>query len=183
MREMELKSIVDDVALRCATVERAGGTLDFAGLLIDHRYADPQGSMLVADTVLRLRIYDGNRGREGHLDWKGPTLYENGYKVREELTTMVGDPDALAAILGKLGYSITMKIERRIRQYSLAGAMVRFEEYPLMDPLVEVEGTAESIERAIEVIGLPRSGFTTDRLTEFVARFETRSGRKALLEF
>ena len=76
-----------------------------------------------------------------------------------------------------------MRIERRIRQYSLVGATVRFEEYPLMDTLVEVEGSAESIERAIEIIGLPRSGFTTDRLTEFVARFEARGGERAMLEF
>ncbi|HEY0242842.1 MAG TPA: CYTH domain-containing protein [Gemmatimonadaceae bacterium] len=183
MREMELKSVVDDAALRREIVERAGGKLEFVGTLIDHRYADPEGRMLAADNVLRLRIYESDRGREGHLDWKGPTGYEGGYKVREELTTMVGDPDSLAAILRNLGYSVIMRIERRIRQYSLVGATVRFEEYPLMDTLVEVEGSAESIERAIEIIGLPRSGFTTDRLTEFVARFEARGGERAMLEF
>jgi adenylate cyclase class IV len=183
MREVEVKSVVDDVALRRATVERAGGNLEFGGMLIDHRYADADGTMLRADTVLRLRIYDSHRRREGHLDWKGPTLYENGYKVREELTTTAGNPDALAAILQNLGYSVIMKIERRIWQYSLEGATVRFEEYPLMDALVEVEGSPESIERAIGLIGLDRSGFTTDRLTDFVARFEARTGQKALLEF
>ena len=183
MREVEIKSVVDDVALRRATVERAGGKLEFAGMLIDHRYADSEGSMLVSDNVLRLRVYDSDRGREGHLDWKGPTLYENGYKVREELTTSVGDPDALAAMLSNLGYSVVMKIERRIWQYSLAGSTVRFEDYPRMDPLVEVEGPAESIERAIEIIGLSRSLFTADRLTDFVARYESRTGHAALLEF
>jgi hypothetical protein len=76
-----------------------------------------------------------------------------------------------------------MKIERRIWQYSLEGATVRFEEYPLMDSLVEVEGSPESIERAIELTGLERAGFTTDRLTDFVARFEARTGKKAILEF
>jgi adenylate cyclase class IV len=183
MREMELKSVVDDVALRRATVERAGGKLEFAGMLIDHRYTDAEGRMLANDTVLRLRIYDGDRGRTGHLDWKGPTRYENGYKVREELTTMVGDPDALAAILRNLGYSVMMRIERRIWQYSLAGATVRFEEYPVMDPLVEVEGSSDSIERAIDMTGLARAGFTADRLTDFVARFEARTGQRSILEF
>lgn len=183
MREVELKSVVDDIDLRRATVERAGGKLVFAGMLIDHRYADPEGTMLAADTVLRLRIYDGDDGREGHLDWKGPTAYDSGYKVREELTTSVGDPDVLAEILSHLGYSVIMKIERRIWQYSLAGAIVRFEQYPLMDPLVEVEGPPDAIERAIEIVGLARSHFTADRLTDFVARFEARTARQALLEF
>ena len=183
MREMELKSVVDDIVLRREIVERAGGKLGFAGKLIDHRYADPEGRMLAADNVLRLRIYESDRGREGHLDWKGPTGYEGGYKVREELTTMVGDPGALAAILSNLGYSVIMRIERHIWQYSLAGAAVRFEEYPRMDPLVEVEGSPDALERAIVIIGLPRSGFTADRLTEFVARFEARGGERASLEF
>lgn len=183
MREVELKSVVDDVALRRGIVERAGAQLEFAGLLTDHRYADPGGTMLTADTVLRLRVYATERGRTGQLDWKGPTGYEQGYKVREELTTPAGDPEALAAILRNLGYMVVMKIERRIWQYSLDGATVRFEEYPRMDPLVEVEGSPESIERAIGIIELPRSGFTPDRLTDFVARFEARTGGTASLVF
>ena len=183
MREIELKSVVDDLALRRAQVERAGGRLDYAGELIDHRYADPNGMMLNADTVLRLRIYKSEKSAEGHLDWKGPTLYDDGYKVREELSTSAGNPEALASILRNLGYSVVMRIERRIWQYSLVAATVRFEEYPMMDPLVEVEGSKESIEEAIEIIGLARSGFTADRLTDFVARFEARTGQAARLEF
>jgi hypothetical protein len=58
---------------------------------------------------------------------------------------------------------------------------VRFEEYADMDTLVEVEGSPEAIEGAIEAIGLPRSGFTVDRLVEFVARFEVRTGRRAAI--
>ena len=183
MREVELKSVVDDVALRRGIVESAGAKLEFAGILIDHRYGDPEGRMLNADTVLRLRVYATERVRAGQLDWKGPTGYDEGYKVREELTTSAGDPEALAAILRNLGYAVIMKIERRIWQYSLDGATVRFEEYPRMDPLVEVEGSPDAIERAIRLIALPRSGFTPDRLTDFVARFEARTGDKASLEF
>jgi adenylate cyclase class IV len=151
--------------------------------LIDARYGDADGRLMLADHVLRLRIYETESGREGHLDWKGPTQYENGYKVREELSTSAGDPDALAAILSNLGYSIIMKIERRIWQYSLFDATVRFEEYPLMDSLVEVEGSEDAIEKAIGAIGLPRSDYTTDRLTDFVGRYESRTGRSAELSF
>jgi adenylate cyclase class IV len=93
----------------------------------------------------------------------------------------VGDPDALAELLGKLGFVVTIEIEREIVQYELDGAIVRFEQYPDMDPLVEVEGTPEAIERAVKTIGLSRSGFTSERLPEFVARFEARTGRRASL--
>jgi len=181
MREVELKSVVDDIDRRRSMVEKVGGTLEFAGKLIDVRYGDQDGRLMLADHVLRLRVYETPQGREGHLDWKGPTRYENGYKVREEISTSVGDPDALSMMLANLGYLAIMKIERRIWQYSLHDATVRFEEYPRMDPLVEVEGSEDAIERAISAIGLPRQGYTTDRLTDFVIRYEARTGTPALL--
>jgi adenylate cyclase class 2 len=181
MREVELKSVVDDVAVRRAKLEAAGARLIYAGRLIDARYDFPDHAMSLVDHVLRLRLYDDDTGRRGHVDWKGPTLYEGGYKVREELSTEVSDPDAMAEVLAKLGFVVVMEIERHIVQYKIAGATVRFEEYPDMDPLVEVEGAPEAIERAVEALGLPREGFTSERLPEFVARFEARTGRRASL--
>src|SRR5689334_9959528 len=106
MREVELKAVVDDIAQRRAVVEQAGGVLKFAGRLVDERYGDADGRLMLADQVLRLRVYETDQGREAHLDWKGATQYENGYKVREELTTPVGDPDTLSAMLENLGYSV-----------------------------------------------------------------------------
>ena len=181
MREVELKSVVPDVKSAREAVERAGGTLEFEGNLIDLRYGDMNGQLVANDHVLRLRVYESAGKREGHLDWKGPTQYEGGYKVREEVSTSVGDPDSIGRILASLGYVVIREIERRIVQYRLHDAVVRFEEYPRMDLLVEVEGSPDAIERAIEAIGLPRTGYTSARLPEFVAHFEARTGQRAAL--
>jgi predicted adenylyl cyclase CyaB len=181
MREVELKSVVDDVPARRAQIESAGGRLVYAGRLIDLRYDVPDHSMALRDHVLRVRVYEDQSGRRAHLDWKGETQYEGGFKVREEVSTPVTDPDALREILERLGFVVTMEIEREIAQYDLDGTIVRFEEYPEMDPLVEVEGSMDAIERAIQALGLPRVGFTSDRLPIFVARYEARTGRRASL--
>jgi predicted adenylyl cyclase CyaB len=181
MREVELKSVVDDVARRRRTVERAGGTLMFEGRLIDYRYGDSDGRLLAQDNVLRLRVYEGGGKREGFLEWKGPTLYESGYKVRQELSSPVGDPDALGEIIASIGFIVILEIERQIAQYRLHGATVRFEEYPRMDSLVEVEGAPDEIEQAIASIGLPRERFTSERLPAFITRFEDRTGSRAAL--
>jgi hypothetical protein len=93
----------------------------------------------------------------------------------------VGDASALIAILGQLGYEVTIAIDREITQYELDGAMVRFERYPRMDDLVEVEGAPDRIERAIAALGLPREGFTSERLPDFALRFEQRTGLQAAL--
>src|SRR5687768_4000336 len=181
MLEVELKSMVPDVGAVRRRVESRGAVLLYEGKLVDYRYSDAAGSFVQQDLVVRLRIYERDGASEGHLDWKGPTRYENGYKVREEVSTSVGDPEALAAILEKIGLIVIRDIERHIAQYSLEGAVVRFEEYPRMDSLVEIEGNPEAIERAIEATGLPREGFSADRVPDFVARFEARTGFRAAL--
>ncbi|MDB4880854.1 MAG: hypothetical protein JWL60_2300 [Gemmatimonadetes bacterium] len=181
MIEVELKSVVDDLALRRRAVEQAGATLEFEGRLEDRRYDTAERALGRRDHVLRLRTYRGAGEVRAELDWKGPTRLEGGYKLREELGTPLGSPDALALILGRLGYVVTTSIDREIAQYDLAGTIVRFERYPRLDVLVEVEGTPEGIERAIAALGMPRRGFTTDRLGEFVARFESRTGQRAAI--
>jgi adenylate cyclase class IV len=183
MREVELKSVVPDPALARQRMEQAGARLVFSGKLADRRYDTADRQLAQRDHVLRLRIYraEGNdaAGTRASLEFKGPTAYIGGYKVREELSASSGDAGVLADILARLGYVVTREIDRDIRQYALPDVTVRFEHYPRLDALVEVEGTPEGIERAIAVLDLPRDGFTTDRLPAFIARFESRTGQRA----
>jgi predicted adenylyl cyclase CyaB len=181
MREVELKAVVDSLPARIANVERAGGRLVFRGRLEDCRYDTVDRQLRVRDDVLRLRVYRDERGVHAELGWKGPTRYEDGYKVREEVGAKSPDADALREILERLGFVITRQIDREITQYALDGATVRFERYPRMDDLVEVEGEPHTIERAIAAIGLPREAFTSERLFEFVRRWEQRTGGSAAL--
>jgi len=177
--EVELKSVVDDPALRRRNIEQAGAMLTFEGRLEDRRYDTADRSLGARDHVLRLRTYRSKNLVRAELDWKGPTRVEGGYKLREELEAPLSDPAALALILERLGYEVTTCIDRDITQYDFAGTTVRFERYPRMDVLVEVEGMPSGIEQAITVLGLPRRGFSTDRLGEFVGRFEARTGTHA----
>jgi len=181
MLEVELKSVVDDVERRRANVERAGAIVVYTGRLEDRRWDTPDRALLAKDHVLRVRTYRNDAGVRAELDWKGPTRREGGYKLRDELETRVGDPDALGEILLALGYEVSIAIDREIVQYDLDGTMIRFERYPRMDDLVEVEGEPEDIERAIAVLELPRDGFTTDRLPDFVKRYEERTGERACI--
>jgi predicted adenylyl cyclase CyaB len=177
--EVELKSVVDDVARRRTAIERAGASLVYAGRLEDRRWDTPDRALAARDHVLRVRTYRADGDVRAELDWKGPTRREEGYKLREEIDVSTTDPDALGEILARIGYEVSMAIDREIAQYELGDTIVRFEQYPRMDDLVEVEGTPEGIERAIAALGLPREGVTTERLPEFVQRFEARTGQRA----
>jgi len=180
-REVELKSVIDDVAVRRRRIESAGAQLMFDGRLEDRRYDSSDRRLSNADHVLRLRAYSDAHGARATLDWKGPTREEHGYKVRDELSAHTSDPADLAAILDRLGYTVIGEIDRHVTQYALDGAVVRFELYPRMDSLVEVEGPPAAIERAIEALGMPRDGFTSDRLLAFVGRYEARTGLQAAI--
>jgi predicted adenylyl cyclase CyaB len=181
MREVELKAVVDDLAMRRKRIEAAGAALSFEGKISDSRYDFAARELAGRDEVLRTRRYLSTAATRIYLDWKGPTEMQGGYKIREEVTVPVEDFDALEKILGKLGLKLTWMIDRDIAQYQLGGATVRFETYPRMDVLVEVEGEPEAIEAAIEVLGLPRGTFTSERLPAFVDRFERRTGVRAAL--
>ncbi len=181
MREVELKAVVDSMAARMANVERAGARLVFRGRLEDCRYDTIDRQLRTRDDVLRLRVYRDEQNTRAELGWKGPTRYEDGYKVRDEIGARSPDADALRQILDRMGFVVTREIDRDISQYELNGATVRFERYPRMDDLVEVEGDPGAIERAIEAIGLPREAFTSERLFDFVRRWQERTGESAAL--
>ncbi len=181
MREVELKAVVDDLALRRKRLEDAGAALSFEGKISDRRYDLMSGELSRRDEVLRVRRYENREGSRVFLEWKGPTEIRDVYKVREEITTPLEDLESFARILERLGFQIVGEIDRFIAQYQVRGATVRFETYPRMDVLVEVEGTPETIEAAIEVLGMPRGVFSSDRLAAFVERFEERTGVRAAI--
>lgn len=183
MREVELKGVFESDAAAAAArraLEGAGAELRFEGRLEDRRYDAPDRVLSQRDHVLRLRVYRSEKLRAS-LDFKGPTGYDDGYKVREEHSVEVADPLEMDRILIALGYEVTREIDREIAQFAFAGATVRFEQYPRMDTLVEVEGSPDAIERAIGALGVPRDRFTSERLPDFVLRFESRTGKRAAL--
>ena len=167
--ELELKAVVPDPDVLRARLSSAGGAARLRGRMIDRRY-DRNGELAARDEVLRVRSYEFADGRtETMLGWKGPTRRSvDGYKRREEHEVGVtATPHPLLAALVEI--------------YDLGGATVRVERYPDMDTLLEVEGTADTIEGAIGATGIDRATFTAESLTEFVRRFEARTGRPALL--
>jgi adenylate cyclase class IV len=178
--ELELKAVVPDPDVLRARLSSAGGAARLWGRMIDRRY-DRNGELAARDEVLRVRTYEFADGRtETILGWKGPTRRSvDGYKRREEHE--VGVTATPHPLLAALGYNVVHTIDREVEIYDLGGATVRVERYPDMDTLLEVEGTADTIEGAIGATGIDRAAFTAESLTEFVRRFEARTGRPALL--
>jgi predicted adenylyl cyclase CyaB len=181
MIELELKARIDDPAACRARLAAAGARIVVEGRMVDRRYDLPGDALARRDEVLRTRSVTHADGRvEGSVDWKGPTRAVDGYKAREERTASA-DVDAVCVILERLGYVRVREVEREVTVYALDGATVRFERYPRMDTLAEVEGTPDAMERAIAALGVPRGAFTAARLSTFVSEYEARTGHRAAL--
>ncbi|HJR51523.1 MAG TPA: hypothetical protein VJ794_10480 [Gemmatimonadales bacterium] len=179
-QELELKAVVPDPERLRRRLREAGAELRSGGRMIDVRY-DRGGELTLRDEVLRARTYQHAQGGVDFvLAWKGPTQRTpDGYKLREEVELWVGaDPGHL---LRALGYRPVHVMEREIEIWHLGEATARLERYPRMDVLVEVEGEPAAIERVVAASGIPRDQFTAEPLTEFVRRYEERTGAPAEL--
>jgi len=181
MRETELKAVVPDEFSCLSHILAAGGQTVSAGRLEDRRYDFPDRRLTVRDIVVRLRVHRNGPDTVASLDWKGPASFEAGYKHREETSVTIGDAAQMADILSALGYVVTRAIDRDVRLLRLGDATLRFERFPRMDTLLEVEGPEAAIEAAIRASRIPRESFTADRLYRFVQRFEARTGQRAAI--
>jgi adenylate cyclase class IV len=180
--ELELKAVVADPEALETRLLAAGAEPSFRGAMHDRRY-DRGGELAARDEVLRVRTYE-NPGLPPRvvLGWKGPTgRSPEGYKQREEYECQCtgASPET---ILLKLGFAPVHMMDRAIAQFALADTIVRIEHYPRMDVLVEIEGAPAAIEAAIALSGIPREQFSPEPLAAFVARYEARTGQRAILQ-
>ena len=181
MRETELKAVVPDESACLARMLKAGALPVSEGRLEDRRYDFPDRRLTMKDLVLRLRVQRNWTATTSTLDWKGSATFEGGYKHRDETSLKIGDPAQMASILEALGFEVSRAIDRNVRVLQLGDATVRFERFPRMDTLLEIEGPESAIEEAIRASGLPREAFTADRLYQFVQRYEARTGQRAAI--
>ena len=180
--ELEVKARVEDPEALRQALGRAGAVAAFRGAMVDRRF-DRKGRLQRRDEVLRLRIYrpaDGSPAY-GVLGFKGPHSKRGKYRHREESEARTADPDAALTILERLGFEVTLRIDRTVEIYRLGDAVLRLEWYPRMDVLLEVEGEPAAIERAITATGLARGRFLPESLAHFVEAYEARTGRRARL--
>ncbi|HEV2751065.1 MAG TPA: class IV adenylate cyclase [Gemmatimonadales bacterium] len=180
--ELEVKARVEDPDALQAALTGAGAGLEFRGEMIDRRF-DRKRVLARRDEVLRLRMFQPADGTlaYGVLAWKGKHSRRGEYRHRAEMEARVADPDAVVTILEQIGFKVSLRIDRRVEVYRLGQAILRLEWYPAMDVLLEVEGEPGAIEQAIAATGLAREAFLPESLPYFVARYEARTGRAALL--
>ncbi len=145
MYEVEVKFRADHTAVR-PRMEARGRHVDTV-LQRDTYYDAPHRSFAETDEALRVRREEHENGAATLLTYKGP-LVDEVSKSREEAETAIGDPEALATALERLGFEPAATVEKRRERYTVDGYTVVLDEVTDVGQFVEIERESEDLEAA-----------------------------------
>ncbi|WP_101297281.1 class IV adenylate cyclase [Halegenticoccus soli] len=151
MYEVELKVRADRDAVRRRLVERGAERVG-AVVQRDTYYDAPHRNFAETDEALRIRReeeLDGAGETTAKVTYKGP-LVEAESKTREEFETEVADDEAMAGVLGGLGFEPAAVVEKERERYALDGYAVTLDRVAGLGEFVEVE--REATEGEIEAV-------------------------------
>ncbi len=169
-RETEIKLRVADVSAARERLARAGAVLVRERHFEDNvLFDDTAGSLRAGGTVLRLRTTPHG----GVLTFKGPREDHDGLKSREERETAVDDPDALRAILRRLGYRPIFRYQKYRETWRHRGQEIEVDETPI-GAFLEIEGDAEGIHAVAAELGFGRADYV---LESYVGLFLAGGGK------
>ena len=149
MYEVEVKFRVADLA-DCERRLRERGAQPGRTVTQHDRYFNhPQRDFANTDEALRVRQVAG----ETRLTYKGPRI-DRETKTREEIELPVGEGKRgaaeLATVLQRLGFSLAGEVQKRRREFHLAGhgrpVAVALDEVEGLGCFVELEAVADSVE-------------------------------------
>jgi adenylate cyclase class 2 len=147
--ETEIKLYVSDLKQVQQKLEDAKATLKAPRVYERNvRYDDAEHTLTPSGKVIRLR--EDYRVR---LTYKDDGKVENGITSRFEAEVEVSDFDAMATILGKMGYSPYLVYEKYRTTYEMYEAEIVLDEMPYGN-FVEIEGDKDAIEQVIKELSL-----------------------------
>jgi adenylate cyclase class 2 len=113
---------------------------------------DRNGELREQGSALRLRRYAGG----ALLTWKGARLEDPRLKIRPELETALEDPEAMAGILAAIGFQPFRTMVKSRSLWRRGELEACLDETPF-GRYLELEGSPEAIQEALEQLGLAGS--------------------------
>ena len=149
-QELEVKFFVADLAAVEARLQALEARLLQPRVHeVNLRFDTPDGELSRQFRVLRLRQDEAAR-----LTYKGPSEYQEGVRLRQEIEFTVGDFGAAQRFLEALGYRVALMYEKYRTTYELEGVHVTLDKMPY-GTFIEIEGPdPASIRHVNEQLGL-----------------------------
>jgi len=170
-QEIEVKYYIDDLKALEAKLKRLGAQVTQQRTHeINLRFDTADDELKRSFQVLRLR-----QDNIARLTYKGPSQYQDGARLRQEIEFTVSDFEAARRFLEALGYHVTMMYEKYRAAYELDGVEITLDELPYGN-FAELEGPDTIVLRDVnEKLGLnwdarAEESYTVlfDRLRDFM---------------
>jgi adenylate cyclase class 2 len=140
--EVELKLRADHDAVRERLAD-LGATRRRRVEQRDTYYDHPDRDFAETDEAFRVRrVHDGDEA-ETRLTYKGPLVDEHS-KTREEQESTVGDGEAVAAMLDRLGFDPAATVAKTREEFALGDHLVALDDVAGVGQFVEVEREVEA---------------------------------------
>jgi len=168
-QEIEVKYLIADLPGLEAKLKRLGASLVQPRTHeINLRFDTADEELKHSFQVLRLR-----QDKAARLTYKGPSQYQEGARLRQEIEFEVSDFEAARRLLEALGYEVSMMYEKYRAAYELDSVEITLDEMPYGN-FAELEGPDTKALRIVnEKLGLDwetraAESYTTlfDRLRE-----------------
>lgn len=167
--ETEVKLRVGSAPAAREALARLGATLVTPRHLEDNMLFDsPGGTLAGRSSILRLR----RTPAAAFLTFKEARPGEKGIKSREEIEVTVDRPDALQAILERLGFRVGFRYQKYREAYAWKGLEIVVDETPI-GTFLEIEGDTEGIHAAARALGYGPSDYISQ---SYVALFFAAGG-------
>ena len=173
--EFEAKVLEVEPEEVAAVVLAAGG--EFVGKFLMRRFVY---DVVPGDASRWVRLRDD--GRRCTLAVK--EIAHDGIDGTQETEVVVGDFGMTDLLLQRMGFRAKSYQENRRTSYTVAGAAVEIDEWPMIPPYLEIE--ADSRERVVEVaatLGFEESRLTGENTVKVYARYGIDLGSLADVRF
>lgn len=156
MREIELKILDVDVPKLKRQLKKLGAKC-LGKVLVHHKSFDfEDGRIKKKGDLLRLRAF----GKKVQLTYK---IHRSSYnfKIAEEIETETKDFIIMEKILKQLGLKCVRDFEKYRTSYHLPGVAIELDEYPIIPPFIEIEGSQKTIRRTLKQLKINFKNTTT----------------------
>ena len=146
--EVEAKMKVADLGVIRERLRASGAARVGQRFELNAFFDTPDRALKSRDEGLRVRSMTDEAGATtAVMTFKGPHVGKSGdaLKRREEIEFAVGDLDAAAALLARLGFGRTLAFEKRRETWTLHDCFVELDALPHLGTFVEIEGAADAI--------------------------------------
>src|SRR6478735_3943598 len=175
-REVEIKFKIDDIDALTASLQAAGFRLVTPRTHeMNTLYDQPGDKLRRRGALLRLRQY-GPRRTMTYKDRSGPQ--SGRHKSRREIETQVENGDALAQVLGAVGFSPSFRYEKYRSEWSDSTGHVVIDETPIGN-FGEIEGQAKWIDATAKRLNIPVKSYLKESYAELFAAWKRKTKSKA----